>query len=140
MAVLSRRGALPVISAVATASLPMRSTRPLPTSDGSAREPSVMSNTRNFTEELPQLSASTIIFRASRIMRGFANERHEMCVNLYSPTRAKEESMRSIVKQFVGAVLVLSTIFALSGPAGAQAVYPARGQSPQQQQQDQQQC
>ena len=48
--------------------------------------------------------------------------------------------MRLMMRRFVGAVLVLSTISVLPGPAGAQAVYPARGQSPQQQQQDQAQC
>src|SRR5262245_47395854 len=140
MPVVSRRGALPAISAVATVSFPMRSTRPLPIIGDSARESGATSNTRNFTEALPQLSASTIIFLASRIARGFANERHEMCVNLYSPTGAKEESMRLVLERSVGSVLVLVTIAVLPGAAGAQAVYPARGQSPQQQQQDQQQC
>jgi len=48
--------------------------------------------------------------------------------------------MRLMMKRFVGAVLALSTISVLSGPAGAQMIYPARGQSPQQQQQDQAQC
>src|SRR5262245_45535976 len=118
----------------------MRSTKPLPIDVGLSRGPGVTSKTRNFTEELPQLSASTIIFRASRIAPGFANERHEMCVKLSSPTGAKEESMRLVLERSVGSVLVLITIAVLPGAAGAQAVYPARGQSPQQQQQDQQQC
>jgi len=48
--------------------------------------------------------------------------------------------MQLMMNRYVIAILLLATIAVLPGPAGAQVVYPARGQSPQQQQQDQAQC
>jgi hypothetical protein len=45
-----------------------------------------------------------------------------------------------MTRQLSGGFLALVLVVALSGDAMAQAVYPARGQSPQQQQKDQAEC
>src|SRR5215831_8723429 len=61
MARVSRSAGSPAVSAFTTASPPMRSTSPFAIRLDGGRGPVPISNTRNFTEELPQLSASTIM-------------------------------------------------------------------------------
>src|SRR5262249_27771668 len=52
----------------------------------------------------------------------------------------EDEAMPFMTKGLRGGVLVAATIAILADTAAAQDVYPSRGQSPQQQQQDQGQC
>ena len=47
---------------------------------------------------------------------------------------------RTMTKRLSGGVVALGLVAALSGEAMAQAVYPSKGQSPQQQQQDMAEC
>lgn len=86
---------------------------------------------------LPSAAADGPSDNAGRAIRGRAASD---CALMCEPNMGEEESMRFTWRGFVGTVLVPTTVVVLSGSALAQYVYPTRGQSPQQQQQDQGQC